>query len=117
MPKIHPIAALVALACLALPTLVAAQPAVPATRPTTNPIPSTSPSPSAAVPPMAGATTPEEINRLRGAPGTRSGAATRGLGVPQDTQLPAGTANMPPSGAAIPPMAPPTTPSIPTPGR
>ena len=81
MPR--PVAALLALACLVLPTFAAAQPATPSTRP------STSPSPSAAVPPMPGASTPEEINRLRGAPTGRSGAATRGLGVPHDTQLPA----------------------------
>ncbi len=60
MPR--PVAALLALACLVLPTFAAAQPATPSTRP------STSPSPSAAVPPMPGASTPEEINRLRGAP-------------------------------------------------
>jgi hypothetical protein len=111
MSKPRPVAALLALACLVLPTFAAAQPAIPSTRP------STSPSPSAAVPPMPGASTPEEINRLRGTPTGRSGAATRGLGVPHDTQLPAGTVNAPPGGAAMPPLAPPATPSIPTPGR
>ncbi len=76
MPKHRSILTLAALAALVLPQLAVAQPATPARPAVGQP---TAPAPSVSAP-----ATEDTLQRLRGAPTGRSGAATRGLGVPQD---------------------------------
>ena len=77
MPRFRSFPTLALLAGLSLPALALAQPATPL-------------GPAPAVAPPAGSPTTDDLaNRLRGAPTSRSGAATRGLGMPHDAPPPA----------------------------
>jgi hypothetical protein len=90
MPKTRSILALTMLAGLVFAALSPGlAPSVARAQPVVTPVPP---------PATSGSTTTEDLtNRLRGAPTSRSGAATRGLGGSQESRPPANANTQPPA--------------------